>query len=204
MFSHHLRQIRDLCGYRVTGIGTGTSELSGLVFDAAEWQVRSFVVRLAMSAVDQVVMIPRACFRNLDDAAGQLALQVRDELPEPARIFRPDALAGTARYDATDLIGRPIEGEDGRAGRVVDFLVNVEFWQLRYFVIATGKRLVLTDVEWASSLASGSDEIRLDLPADAIASAPPYEGLGELCSGYEEALYRHYTSSVAADCMASR
>jgi hypothetical protein len=149
-------------------------------------------------------MVARSCLRDLDTDACNLAVDVADELSEPAQLYRPDTLAGSTQYDAVELIGRPIEGEDARAGRIVDLLVNVQTWQLRYFVIAAGQRLVLTDVEWASSLTKGGDEVRLDLPAGAVATAPRYEGLGELCSGYEEALYRHYTSHLTPGRMANR
>ena len=35
MVHHHLREVLDLCDYRVTGIGAGASQLAGMVFDAA-------------------------------------------------------------------------------------------------------------------------------------------------------------------------
>lgn len=194
MLRHYLREVRDLCDYRVTGIGAAPAELAGIVFDAGDWRVRSFIVRQGTAAAEQIV-IPRSCFRAIDDGTRELALEISDAMSEPLERFRPDTLAGSTSFDATSLIDQPIRGTDAPAGRIVDLLVNVNIWQMRYFVIATGAGQVLTDIEWASSLAEGSDEVRLDLPAEAVVTAPQYPGLAELCSGHEEDLYRHYTRS---------
>ncbi len=72
--------------------------------------------------------------------------------------------------------------------------MNVDVRRLRYLVIETGSRCVLTDIEWCSSFDDCKGRPIVDLPAEAITTAPPYQALEELCSGYEEALYRHYTS----------
>ena len=63
--------------------------------------------------------------------------------------FRPDTLSGSRRFDACTLIGRTVHGRDGPAGRLGDLLINVELWVLRYLVIDTDERRVLTDIEWA-------------------------------------------------------
>ena len=96
--------------------------------------------------------------------------------------------------DAAALLGRSVEGCDDVAGTVENLLVNVSAWQIRYLVIRANEQLALTDIEWCSSCGGDSGPLRIDRPAAAVASAPPYQDLSELCSGYEEALYRHYTS----------
>lgn len=192
MLRHHLREVQDLCDYRVTGIGAAASKLEGIVFDAGDWRVRSFIVRQDTPAAEPI-LVPRSCFRAIDDVTRELALEIPDAMAQPLERFRPGSLGDSTSFDAAALIDQPIRGTDTPAGRIADMLVNVNIWQMRYFVIATGAGHVLTDIEWASSLAEGSDEVRLDLPADAVATAPQYPGLAELCSGHEGDLYRHYT-----------
>ena len=195
MIKHHLRELRDLCSYRVIGAGTAPATLIGLVFDAKDWCIRSFVVRQDALNRESIV-VPQTCFRSLDDDRRELQLEVEDELLASAEGFQPESLSESTQFDAVEFIGGTIDGRDGPAGRVSDLLLNVDLWVFRYFVVDSDGRRVLTDIEWASSLAQGKERLRVDLPAEAIATAPPYENLGELCQGDEEVLYRHYTDTA--------
>jgi len=195
MIKHYLRELRDLCSYRVVGAGDAPAMLTGLIFEARDWCIRSFVVRQNALKRESIV-IPQTCFRSLDDDRRELQFEVDDQLLASAECFQPESLVESPQFDAVAFLGRTIDGRDGLAGRVSDLLVNVDLWVLRYFVIDTDSRRVLTDIEWASSLAEGRERLLVDLPTEAIATAPPYENLGELCQGDEEVLYRHYTHTA--------
>lgn len=195
MIRHHLRELRDLCNYSVIGVAGIRPVLTGLVFDAQDWSIRSFVVNRNAPEREPVV-VPQSCFRSLDDDRRELRLDLDDQFLDSAERFRPEALVKSTKFDAVTLIGQTIDGRNGPAGKVSDLLINVDLWVLRYFVIDTDSRRVLTDIEWASSLAQGKERLVVDLPAEAIATAPPYEHLSKLSTGDEEALYRHYTRTA--------
>ena len=192
LFKHRLREVRDLCHYRVTGAGISPAVLSGLIVDAGDWHVDAFVV-LREEPARELFVVPTSCFASLDDEARTLSLNVPDEILHTPDARKVPDLHGSSRFDAVKLPGETMFGCDEAAGTIIDLLVNVELWQLRYFIVQADSAVVLTDIEWASSLTRGSDQVIVDLPAVAIATAPPYESISNLCSGAEEALYRHYT-----------
>ncbi|MGD8339288.1 MAG: hypothetical protein PVH89_00820 [Gammaproteobacteria bacterium] len=196
MIQHHLRELQALSRYTVVGIGAEPATLAGLVFDTKDWGIRSFVVR-QNALGDEPVVIPPTWFRSLDDNRRELNFEAEGEVSASARLFDAEALSGRGQFDAVPLIGRTVGARNGPAGRIIDFLVNVDLWVLRYFIIDIDGRRVLTDIEWASGLSQDRELPRIDLPAEAVATAPPYESLVGLSVGYEEALYRHYTSASA-------
>lgn len=193
MITHHLRKVTDLCAYTVVGAGDPLGMLSGLVFSPDNWHVRHFVI-MGESLPRKPVVLPTQLFRAILDDSRKLEVDVSAPALRSAAEYRPAQLAGSNLFDAAGLIGRRLDGSDTSAGKVADLLVNVHVWALRYFLIDTPSGRVPVDVEWCSSLDADQDGISVDLPAQAIATAPPYQGLGEFCSGYEQALYRHYTS----------
>lgn len=195
MIKHHLRELRDLCSYSIVGVGTSPATLTGLIFDAKDWSIRSYVVKQEALHREPFV-IPLTCFCSLDDVRRELRLDVREELLVSPKHLRPETLAKSTQFDAVAFLGQLIDARNGPAGKISDLLINVDLWVLRYFVIETDERRVLADIEWASSLTEGQERLLVDLPAEAIATAPRYESLGKLCQGDEEALYRHYTRTT--------
>ena len=201
MIRHNLRELRELCTYRIAGIGAEGGTLTGLVFDAADRHLRSFVIGHNMP-LRKLVEIPASFFSSLDDDRRELQFRIEAGLLQSAEEYQSSTPSERNQFDAVALIGRTINGRDGTAGQISDMLLNVEFWLLRYFVIDMADRRVLTDIEWASSLTEGQSSLHLDLPARAIVTAPAYEGLSELRQGDEEELYRHYTRATFASSSA--
>ena len=194
MVKHHLRELGDLCSYTVVASGTPLGTLSGLITDSENWAVNDFVVSVKHAPESPVLFLPAESFSAIDDEQKQIDLDISDDLVRAARQNRSTDIAGSKLLDATAIVGQRVYGFDGLAGKVTDLLVNINIGALRYFVIATATQRVLTDIEWCSSYGHGDERLSIDLPRAAIETAPPYESLDELCRGYEEALYRHYTS----------
>lgn len=195
---HFLREVAELCNYRVVDSRKPLGSLAGLVFDPKGWHVKQFEIS-ALQSPNKPVFASFQTFRSLDDERRQLEIDLGDKplsiaAPDPSKTLSAAGLASTG-----SLIGQTINGRDGPAGMIVDLLVNVDIWQLRYLVIESETGRALTDIEWCVSVGAGEQPPSVDLPAEAIAMAPPYRDLHELCSGYEEALYRHYTSRTYAD-----
>lgn len=194
---HFLREVADLCNYGVVESHKPLGSLTGLVFDPKSWRVEQFQIS-TLEVPDEPVFAPVQAFRSLDDEHRQLKIDLAGgPLVAPA----PDSsktLAAAGLADTSSLIGHTVNGRDGPVGKVIDLLVNVDLWQLRYLVIESETGHALTDIEWCVSVGDGEQPPRIDLPAKAIAMAPPYRDLHEICSGYEAALYRHYTSRAYA------
>ncbi len=193
MIKHHLRELRGLIGCKVVLGDSAPGELAGLVVNPDDWRIMSGVVAISATP-QQAVVIPVRLFGALDDERRTLHLDGSEAALRSSAAYSPDRLAEDGLVDAAALLGRSVEGCDEVAGTVENLLVNVSAWQIRYLVIRANEQLALTDIEWCSSCGGDSGPLRIDRPAAAVASAPPYQDLSELCSGYEEALYRHYTS----------
>ena len=189
IIEHHLREVRDLCSYSIVGAGQTLGSLSGLIFDPQSWDVVYFLIT-RNGEPGSPITVPIRLFRSLDDTNRALEVGLAEEGLRSTKRYRPEMLERARLVDSSAVIGKTI---DGLAGQIGDLLVNVDAWQLRYLVIETDSRRVLTDIEWCSSCNGGEESARIDLPAEAIATAPPYRALEEMCSGYEESLYRHYT-----------
>ena len=171
--THHLREVRDLCGYRIVGASRPLGTLSGLVFDPVTWKVGRFVVYRGDMQRDRV-MVPVQRFRSIDDGRRELLVEAPDATLDSAEPYRPERLAGARLIDTSSLIGKTLDGRDGPVGTISDLLVNVDVWTLRYLIVESGSKRALTDIEWCSSLNDGKRPC-IDLPAEAIATAPPYQ-----------------------------
>ena len=193
IIKHHLREVQDICGYSIVGQGQTLGALTGLVFDPQSWDVLHFLITES-GTQGKPVGVPVQLFRSLDDVNRTLEVGLTREGLRSAEHYTPDVLARKGLVGTTAVVGKIVDCSDGPAGRIGDLLVNVDVWQLRYLVIEAGSTRVLTDIEWCSSFDDCQAHPVVDLPAEAIITAPPYEALEELCSGFEEALYRHYTS----------
>ena len=193
MTSHHLRQLRDLLQFTVVSEGGPLGKLAGLLFDPADWTIRNVIV--AERGNDrEPIRVPVRFFRSIVDERRELCFDVAGEVLLSHGDQQIGGLSHSALIDAASVLGRSVAGCDDVAGSIDDLIVNIDVWQLRYLVVRTDAGRVLTDVEWCSSFDGDSPCLMLDLPAEAVTGAPPYKGLDELCIGYEELLYRHYTS----------
>lgn len=189
---HHLRELGSLQHYRVLDSRGVEGHLRGVVFDPRSWRVGRLVVNADHASAGQF-FVPVQAVRLIDDEARRIEVELTERPPLSSQRDLAESLAEAGLGCSHDLIGQEVLGLDAAAGRIADLLVNVDVWQLRYLVIVAGTNTVLTDIEWCVSIGNHNTSPRIDLPAKAVATAPPYHGLDELCIGHEEALYRHYT-----------
>ncbi len=192
MTSHHLRHLKDLLHRTVSSEDGALGRLAGIAFDSVAWKVDHVIVSDPQQSREPLI-VPVQFFRSIDDERRQLHFDVAGKVLLSAGSYGSGNVEGLPLFDAAGLLGRTLYGRDEPAGKIHDLLVNVDSWKLRYLVVQTGAGQVLTDVEWCSAL-DRDGRLTIDLPAAAVAAAPPYPGLEALSSGYEEMLYRHYTS----------
>jgi len=189
---HHLREVCSLRCYRIFDSRGLLGSFGGVVFDPGSWRIERLAIEADGSPGAQF-LVPLEEIRTIYDEARRIDIGSAERPPLSRRSVLAESLARSGLGHSDHLVGRQLHGRDARAGRISDLLINIDVWQLRYLVVTTESKTVLTDIEWCVSIGDGEASPRLDLPAAAVAMAPPYRGLGELCSGYEEALFRHYT-----------
>lgn len=115
--------------------------------------------------------------------------------PERARDAQTDADEYHLR-SSKEATGSRIHALDGEIGYVVDLIVEEPEWLVRYLEVDTrhwlpGKR-VLIGTPWISHAAWHKNVVSVDLPCEAIQTAPTYDPNKIIGRDYQAALYKHY------------
>lgn len=95
-----------------------------------------------------------------------------------------------------EIMGYALQGVDGSAGFVEDFLAEYETWRIRYLVVDSHKLLpgkrVLMAPDWVEGIEWAERTVRVSLRTDVIREAPAYTGVTDLEDEYEAALREHF------------
>lgn len=96
-----------------------------------------------------------------------------------------------------ELLDYQVHAMDGRAGKVADFILEDEDWQLRYLVLDTSEetgaeKKVLIALEWISSIEVEGKDIFIGLTQEAIRFSPEFDPTVPVNRQYEEVLYDYH------------
>jgi sporulation protein YlmC with PRC-barrel domain len=96
---------------------------------------------------------------------------------------------------AIRMIGYHTEATDGEIGRVEDFVIDEETWEIRYLVVDTcnwlpGKKVIISP-RWIEHVNWANSTVYVNLCREAIKSGPEYRP-DALNRQYEGELYDHY------------
>ena len=96
----------------------------------------------------------------------------------------------------TEVKGYEIAALDGGIGHVQDFIIDPQYWVIRYLEIDTrnwwpGKH-VLVNPSWIAGVSWTERAVNLDLTRAAIKSAPGFDPAGLISRDYEIQLFKHY------------
>ena len=94
------------------------------------------------------------------------------------------------------MSGYTIHAQDGEIGRVKDFIVDDESWQVRYLVIHTGVWFLGKDAllspRWIEKVSYDGAEVFVNLPRSIIKDAPAYDDAAPLSRAFEQRLHDHF------------
>jgi uncharacterized protein YrrD len=100
------------------------------------------------------------------------------------------------RSSAELMSGYTIHAQDGEIGRVKDFIVDDESWQVRYLVIHTGVWFLGKDAllspRWIEKVSCGAAEVFVNLPRSLIKDAPAYDDSAPISRAFEQRLHDHF------------
>jgi len=131
---------------------------------------------------------------GMGGSPGLLAPYKIDAAPSPApRVARDgDAHLRSIR----EVIGYDIQGSDGSIGRVADFIVDDETWEVRYLVLDTSHwwlgKTVLVAPHWASRVSWDERKVFVDLSRQSIKDSPRWDPSAAVNREYETRLYDFY------------
>lgn len=107
-----------------------------------------------------------------------------------------DAPVTTHLRSSGELIGYRIHALDAELGKVDDFIIDDQGWNIRYLVIRPGnwptQTHVLLSPEWIEKVSYDDAEVVVNLPSALIKSAPSYDPTALISRPYEDALHAHY------------
>lgn len=113
-----------------------------------------------------------------------------EQQPDTGRTWNPN-LRGT-KY----VIGYKVYAEEGEMGRVEDFIIDDETWEIRYLVISLGKwfadKKVLVSPRWIESINLDELKVNVNLKMNEVKESPEYTPETMPDRDYEEKLHLHY------------
>lgn len=118
-------------------------------------------------------------------------------MPSPARAPRRDDSKSPFRlFLSTHVKSYGVQADDGEIGRVRDFIIDNQYWVIRYLEIATGVWLpgkhVLINPAWIIRINGQGEKVGVNLRREAIEKAPAYDPDKLITRDYEVELFKHY------------
>lgn len=119
------------------------------------------------------------------------------ETPSQRGVVRPDDVNGDVHLrSARDVQEYDVQGSDAAIGRVDDFIIDDETWEVRYLVIDTSHwwsgRRVLVSPHWASRVSWYESKVHVDLTRETIRNAPEWKANTAVTREYEARLHDYY------------
>lgn len=99
-------------------------------------------------------------------------------------------------HSADEVEGYNIHALDGEIGKVKDFIVDGQTWEIRFLVVDTGNWLngnkVLISPTWIREVQWDNSAVVADLTKEAVRNSPEYDESTTLNHVYERKLFAHY------------
>lgn len=119
--------------------------------------------------------------------------------PTPREIAMPK-MEETYLRSTAEVNGYATAARDGEIGHVEDFIVDTQYWVIRYLEIDTrnwwpGKH-VLVNPGWIEEISWTERAISVDLTREAIKGAPGFDPSKAIGRDYEIRLFKHYGRPV--------
>ena len=95
-----------------------------------------------------------------------------------------------------EVTGYSIQAEDGEIGRVDDFVIDDETWEIRYLIVNTsnwwaGKKVLIAPI-WIERVSWSERKVVIDLTREAIKLSPEFTDKSLITREYETSLHEHY------------
>jgi hypothetical protein len=131
-------------------------------------------------------------------AVGMMPVGVAPESVEQQEVpaEKRQAAGGPSLRSLREINGYHILARDEEIGHVEGLIADPDDWRIRYLLADTRNwlpgRKVLLAPDWAERFIWSQKQIRIDLPAEKIRSAPEYDPDQPITRDYERALFDHY------------
>jgi sporulation protein YlmC with PRC-barrel domain len=100
------------------------------------------------------------------------------------------------QHGVTELTGHHLAATDGEIGRVEDFFIDEDNWQIQYLLVDTGgwlsERKVLISPRWITEISWEDKQVRAKMTRAQIENSPEYDPHQSPDRHYEGRLHEHY------------
>jgi len=133
-----------------------------------------------------------------DEASISQDLATTPEGRVEAELQRAAQARGLHHYQhgVTELTGYHLAATDGEIGRVEDFFIDEETWQIHYLLVDTGnwlsERKVLISPSWITETSWEGKQVRVKMTRAQIENSPEYDPVKAPDRAYEGRLHEHY------------
>ena len=107
-----------------------------------------------------------------------------------------DEQAESHLHSANEVMGYQIIANDGSAGTLSDFIIQVEDWDLHYLVVEAGNmfvgRKVLVSPQWVTVIQWDEDQVYVNLNKETIHNSPIFNSANGLTPEYWDQVTDYY------------
>ena len=188
-----VRQMKEMTVHVLDGV---IGAVQDCCFDDQIWAIRYLIVHSSGWMRGRSVLISPIFVCGSEWGRGALHLSLTkqqiDACPGVDRLYPPDPhLRCTA-----EVTGYRIDTDEGKLGRIADFIVDPETWSIRYVEASTGNWLarheVLLASRWICAVDDHAARVSVDVPACVIESAPKFVESLPITREYESRVYQHF------------
>lgn len=125
------------------------------------------------------------------------AMPIVQSQPPGYRADGSDPTSGDPNLrSANEITGYYVRASDDDIGHVEELLVEIESWDIRYFVVDTknwwpGKK-VLVAPQWFKEVTWTDKTVHVNLTRDQVSKSPEYDPSTTADRAYQDRLYQHY------------
>jgi sporulation protein YlmC with PRC-barrel domain len=109
---------------------------------------------------------------------------------------REEKTGDTHLRSSNEVIGYYIKAADGDIGHVNDLIVDIDSWQINYFVVDTGNILpgkkVLISLQWIKDISWSKSKVEVELTCAKVKDSPAYDPDAPVNREMEEVIYDYY------------
>jgi len=126
-----------------------------------------------------------------------LMIHDNEELSESNQLKKP---WDNRLHSTNNMSGHHIQAIDGELGHIVDFIIDIQKWAIRYLIVDTqnwwlGKKVLISS-KWIDHVSANGLKVFINLSRESIRLSPEYTEEALLTRDYESQLHKYYNRNV--------
>lgn len=192
-----LKKAQHLIGYTLESCDGEIGQVKGFHCDDQHWTIRFLVADMGHWCRDRQILIPPSAITGVDSKTQTIAINLTKQQIDDIPALGHDETDARHLQDPRDphlcsshnLISSHVQGTDGDIGHIDDFLIDLETWAIRYFIMDTRKwwlaKKVMFSSLWIERVNWLEAKVYVNLTCETMKQTSPYTVLEPLNRTYE-------------------